>query len=93
MLILASQSASRTAMLAAAGVPFTAEPAHADEATSATPADRAGPSHPQPPPRACPCDDPFHAPSRPVPVRHKPMDSRCRCAAVGTADGLTRRQC
>jgi septum formation protein len=32
MLILASQSASRTAMLAAAGVPFTAEPAHADEA-------------------------------------------------------------
>lgn len=31
-LILASQSASRTAMLAAAGVPFTAEPAHADEA-------------------------------------------------------------
>ena len=28
MLILASQSASRTAMLAAAGVPFTAEPAH-----------------------------------------------------------------
>lgn len=32
MLILASQSASRTAMLSAAGVPFTAEPAHADEA-------------------------------------------------------------
>ena len=32
MLILASQSASRTAMLAAAGVPFTAEPAYADEA-------------------------------------------------------------
>ena len=32
MLILASQSASRTAMLAAAGVPFAAEPAHADEA-------------------------------------------------------------
>jgi septum formation protein len=32
-LILASQSASRTAMLSAAGVPFTAEPAHADEAT------------------------------------------------------------
>lgn len=32
MLILASQSASRTAMLAAAGVPFVAEPAHADEA-------------------------------------------------------------
>lgn len=31
-LILASQSASRTAMLSAAGVPFTAEPAHADEA-------------------------------------------------------------
>ena len=31
-LILASQSASRTAMLAAAGVPFTAEPAYADEA-------------------------------------------------------------
>lgn len=31
MLILASQSASRTAMLSAAGVPFTAEPAHADE--------------------------------------------------------------
>ena len=32
MLILASQSASRTEMLSAAGVPFTAEPAHADEA-------------------------------------------------------------
>lgn len=32
MLILASQSASRTAMLSAAGVTFTAEPAHADEA-------------------------------------------------------------
>jgi septum formation protein len=32
MLILASQSASRTAMLTAAGVPFVAEPAHADEA-------------------------------------------------------------
>jgi len=32
MLILASQSASRTTMLAAAGVPFTAEPAYADEA-------------------------------------------------------------
>ncbi|MFK3889599.1 Maf family protein [Sphingomonas sp. NPDC079357] len=32
MLILASQSASRTMMLAAAGVPFTAEPAYADEA-------------------------------------------------------------
>ncbi len=32
MLILASQSASRTAMLAAAGVPFVAEPAYADEA-------------------------------------------------------------
>ena len=32
MLILASQSASRTAMLSAAGVAFTAEPAHADEA-------------------------------------------------------------
>ncbi|MEH3045904.1 Maf family protein [Sphingomonas adhaesiva] len=32
MLILASQSASRTAMLSAAGVPFTAETAHADEA-------------------------------------------------------------
>jgi septum formation protein len=32
MLILASQSASRTAMLSAAGVPFVAEPAHADEA-------------------------------------------------------------
>jgi septum formation protein len=32
VLILASQSASRTAMLSAAGVPFTAEPAHADEA-------------------------------------------------------------
>lgn len=32
MLILASQSASRTHMLAAAGVPFTAEPAYADEA-------------------------------------------------------------
>ncbi|WP_083500224.1 Maf family protein [Sphingomonas endophytica] len=32
MLILASQSASRTAMLSAAGVPFTAEPAFADEA-------------------------------------------------------------
>lgn len=32
MLVLASQSASRTAMLAAAGVPFVAEPAHADEA-------------------------------------------------------------
>lgn len=32
MLILASQSASRTAMLSAAGVPFTAEPAYADEA-------------------------------------------------------------
>jgi septum formation protein len=32
MLILASQSASRTAMLSAAGVPFSAEPAHADEA-------------------------------------------------------------
>ncbi|MBB3693896.1 nucleoside triphosphate pyrophosphatase [Sphingomonas sp. BK580] len=32
MLILASQSASRTAMLSAAGVSFTAEPAHADEA-------------------------------------------------------------
>jgi len=31
-LILASQSASRTVMLSAAGVPFTAEPAHADEA-------------------------------------------------------------
>ncbi|WP_019515334.1 Maf family protein [Sphingomonas sp. Mn802worker] len=31
-IILASQSASRTAMLSAAGVPFTAEPAHADEA-------------------------------------------------------------
>ena len=31
MLILASQSASRTAMLSAAGVPFAAEPAHADE--------------------------------------------------------------
>jgi septum formation protein len=31
VLILASQSASRTAMLSAAGVPFTAEPAHADE--------------------------------------------------------------
>jgi septum formation protein len=31
-IILASQSASRTAMLAAAGVPFTAEPAYADEA-------------------------------------------------------------
>lgn len=31
-LILASQSASRTAMLSAAGVPFVAEPAHADEA-------------------------------------------------------------
>ena len=30
MLILASQSASRTTMLAAAGVPFTAEPAYAD---------------------------------------------------------------
>ncbi len=32
MLILASQSASRTAMLSAAGVPFSAEPANADEA-------------------------------------------------------------
>jgi septum formation protein len=32
MLILASQSASRTAMLSAAGVPFIAEPAYADEA-------------------------------------------------------------
>jgi septum formation protein len=32
MLILASQSASRTAMLSAAGVPFAAEPAYADEA-------------------------------------------------------------
>lgn len=32
MLILASQSASRAAMLSAAGVPFTAEPAYADEA-------------------------------------------------------------
>ena len=32
MLVLASQSASRTAMLSAAGVPFVAEPAHADEA-------------------------------------------------------------
>lgn len=32
MLVLASQSASRTAMLAAAGVPFVAEPAYADEA-------------------------------------------------------------
>jgi septum formation protein len=32
MLILASQSASRTAMLSAAGVSFTAEPAYADEA-------------------------------------------------------------
>ncbi len=32
MLILASQSASRTAMLSAAGVPFSAEPAYADEA-------------------------------------------------------------
>jgi len=32
MLILASQSASRTTMLAAAGVPFTADPAYADEA-------------------------------------------------------------
>lgn len=32
MLILASQSTSRTAMLSAAGVPFTAEPAYADEA-------------------------------------------------------------
>ena len=32
MLVLASQSASRTAMLTAAGVPFAAEPAHADEA-------------------------------------------------------------
>lgn len=32
MLILASQSASRTAMLSAAGVPFVAEPAYADEA-------------------------------------------------------------
>ncbi|SEL66757.1 septum formation protein [Sphingomonas palmae] len=31
-IILASQSASRTALLSAAGVPFTAEPAHADEA-------------------------------------------------------------
>lgn len=31
-LILASQSASRMAMLEAAGVPFAAEPAHADEA-------------------------------------------------------------
>ena len=31
-LILASQSASRTAMLEAAGVPFAAEPAYADEA-------------------------------------------------------------
>lgn len=31
-IILASQSASRTAMLSAAGVPFIAEPAHADEA-------------------------------------------------------------
>ena len=31
MLILASQSASRRAMLAAAGVPFTAEAAHVDE--------------------------------------------------------------
>ena len=31
-LILASQSASRTAMLSAAGVSFTAEPAYADEA-------------------------------------------------------------
>lgn len=31
MLILASQSESRRAMLAAAGVPFTAEPAHVDE--------------------------------------------------------------
>jgi septum formation protein len=32
MLVLASQSASRTAMLSAAGVPFVAEPAYADEA-------------------------------------------------------------
>jgi septum formation protein len=32
MLVLASQSASRTAMLTAAGVPFAAEPAYADEA-------------------------------------------------------------
>ena len=31
-LVLASQSLSRTAMLSAAGVPFVAEPAHADEA-------------------------------------------------------------
>ena len=31
-LVLASQSASRQAMLAAAGVPFEAQPAHADEA-------------------------------------------------------------
>ncbi|NJR77605.1 Maf family protein [Sphingomonas corticis] len=31
-LVLASQSASRVAMLSAAGVPFVAEPAHADEA-------------------------------------------------------------
>jgi septum formation protein len=36
MLILASQSASRTAMLSAAGVPFTAEPAYADEAALKT---------------------------------------------------------
>ena len=36
MLVLASQSASRTAMLAAAGVPFAAEPAHADEAALKT---------------------------------------------------------
>ncbi|WP_082515567.1 Maf family protein [Sphingomonas sp. Leaf412] len=32
VLVLASQSASRVAMLSAAGVPFVAEPAHADEA-------------------------------------------------------------
>ncbi|WP_298671062.1 nucleoside triphosphate pyrophosphatase [uncultured Sphingomonas sp.] len=33
-LILASQSASRRAMLEAAGVPFTAQPAHVDEAAA-----------------------------------------------------------
>ncbi len=36
MLILASQSQSRRAMLAAAGVPFTAEPAHVDEDAAKT---------------------------------------------------------
>jgi len=33
-LILASQSASRRAMLEAAGVPFAAQPAHVDEAAA-----------------------------------------------------------